>query len=399
MRIGGCVVHRPPRHAVARAGVGVACLALVVTLASLRRRCAGATARTAWRSTWCTPSRLEIARNTPASTLVAAEGAGSLRFHGNRPVLDLVGLNDSALAHARGARARACIIVRAAPTIFVIPIEWERPFVPMFALRRVRTLQARAQSPPGCDVRRCGARRRAGATRGRRRVRANGGAPRDDPAPATDRSPRSSSLVAAAAYLPTAARSVLGGDNGEFATLFHAPGVAHPPGYPLYLLYLRALRPPAASPAHGAALATALLGAAAAAALFSAGRAWAPSRGAPRPSRRSLGRCRRSLAPRHAGGGLRAQRLIARRQPGRRQGPAAPLRGTRRAIPLGGLVGLGLANHHTIVLLAPLGVFAMVRARESRRPALAPALSVPAPLSGAAHLRLARRGGAQRARL
>jgi hypothetical protein len=88
-------------------------------------------------------------------------------------------------------------------------------------------------------------------------------------------------LVAAAAYLPTAARSVLGGDNGEFATLFHAPGVAHPPGYPLYLLYLRALSGlPAASPAHGAALATALLGAAAAAALFSAGRAWGASRGA-----------------------------------------------------------------------------------------------------------------------
>jgi len=190
-------------------------------------------------------------------------------------------------------------------------------------------------------------------------------------------------LVAAAAYLPTAARSVLGGDNGEFATLFHAPGVAHPPGYPLYLLYLRALSGlPAASPAHGAALATALLGAAAAAALFSAGRAWGASRGA--SAFAALAWALSSLPWRLATqaevfalNALLAAALVAA------AGPAAPLRGTRRAVALGALAGLGLGNHHSIVLLAPLGVFAMVRAaRESRRPARAAALGVLASVPG-----------------
>ncbi|MDP3220881.1 MAG: hypothetical protein Q8S73_42745, partial [Deltaproteobacteria bacterium] len=63
-------------------------------------------------------------------------------------------------------------------------------------------------------------------------------------------------------------------------------------------------------------------------------------------------------------------------------GPAAPLRGTRRAVALGALAGLGLANHHTIVLLAPLGVFAMVRAARESRPARAAALGVMASLPG-----------------
>jgi len=132
---------------VPRAGVGAACLALAAVLGL-----AQAKVRWSYRA-HCreiymvhTVPGLEIARNTPAGTLVAAEGAGSLRFHGDRPVLDLVGLNASALAHARGARARGCLIVRAAPAIFVIPIEWERSFAPMFALRRVRTY-GRALNP------------------------------------------------------------------------------------------------------------------------------------------------------------------------------------------------------------------------------------------------------------
>src|SRR5438552_1309526 len=64
-------------------------------------------------------------------------------------------------------------------------------------------------------------------------------------------------VVTAALYTTTATRYVLGGDNAEFVALAADGGVAHPPGYPLYVLYLRALHGiPAATPAHAAALAT-----------------------------------------------------------------------------------------------------------------------------------------------
>jgi len=41
-------------------------------------------------------------------------------------------------------------------------------------------------------------------------------------------------LVPAALYVATAATCVLGGDNGEMATLAVTGGVAHPSGYPLF---------------------------------------------------------------------------------------------------------------------------------------------------------------------
>ena len=57
-------------------------------------------------------------------------------------------------------------------------------------------------------------------------------------------------------------------------------GVAHPSGYPLYVMYLRAMAWLPGTPAHAAALATALLGAAQIGVLHAACRAWgsAPSR-------------------------------------------------------------------------------------------------------------------------
>lgn len=189
--------------------------------------------------------------------------------------------------------------------------------------------------------------------------------------------------VAGLTYALTAARTVLGGDNGEFATLFHESGVAHPPGYPLYLLCLRALSwLPASSPAHGAALVTALLGATAVAALYLAARAWGASPGA--SSFAALVWGASSLPWRLSTQGevfalnaLMAAALVAA------AGPQAPLRGTRRAVLLGALAGAGLANHHTLVLLAPLGLWAMVdAARESERPGRATLLGVLAALPG-----------------
>jgi hypothetical protein len=83
-------------------------------------------------------------------------------------------------------------------------------------------------------------------------------------------------------YALTATRHVIGTDNGEFVLLSRLGGVAHSPGYPSYVLYLRAMSwIPGASAAHSAALATALLGWGASVALWFAARA----RGA-RPGRR-----------------------------------------------------------------------------------------------------------------
>ena len=68
-------------------------------------------------------------------------------------------------------------------------------------------------------------------------------------------------LVVAMGYWFTAARHVLGHDNGEYLTVGAEGGVPHPPGYPLYVLWLRVWSwLPAQSGAHAASLATVMLG-------------------------------------------------------------------------------------------------------------------------------------------
>jgi len=77
-------------------------------------------------------------------------------------------------------------------------------------------------------------------------------------------------------YAATASRSVGGGDSGEHLAEACLGGVAHPPGYGLYLSLLSgaaALRP-AASPAAAGALASAACGAVAAGALAAAAEVW-----------------------------------------------------------------------------------------------------------------------------
>jgi hypothetical protein len=182
-------------------------------------------------------------------------------------------------------------------------------------------------------------------------------------------------LVGAAAlllYTLTACPWVLGGDNGEFALLAAAPGVPHPSGYPLYALYLRAMSwLPGITPAHTAALATALLGALTA---WTAG--WAAIRWGARPTAAAFAASLFAFArlpwqlstsaevfALHA---LLAAAILGMVAPGGR------LRGLRRAAALGLLAGLGLANNHTLVLLAPTGIYGVMRAgREAQRPLLA----------------------------
>ncbi len=167
-------------------------------------------------------------------------------------------------------------------------------------------------------------------------------------------------------YLATAARHVLGGDNGEFATLYAEGGVAHPSGYPLYTLYLRALSwLPGVSPAHGAALATALLGVAVAAALYTACRAWGAS-----PAGAAFAAVVYATSPRAWGLATEAEVFTLNALVGAvvvaLAAPGGPARGTRRTVLLGLAAGAGLANHLTVVLLAPVGLDGAARgARES----------------------------------
>lgn len=200
-------------------------------------------------------------------------------------------------------------------------------------------------------------------------------AQRAERAESEDRAPRwlAGALVAASAlaYVLTAARHVLGGDNGEFAALYARGGVAHPTGYPLYVLFLRALRwLPAASPAHGAALATALLGVATTLLLYAACRAFGASRAAAATVVAAHAFSAHAwIASTHAEvfalNALLAAAilwLVAQER----------WRGLARVVALGAVAGLGLANHATIVLLAPIGLWGAVRgARESGRAALA----------------------------
>lgn len=173
-------------------------------------------------------------------------------------------------------------------------------------------------------------------------------------------------VCVAAAWFAGLPRAVLGGDNGEFATLFAEGGVAHPSGYPVYTLYLRAMSwLPAASPAQGAALATALVGLLALAVVEGAARAWGASpRGAlvaatlvgvsPLMWRLS------THAEVFALNALVAASVIAL------AAPEGRWKGLRRAAALGAVAGVGLGNHLTCALLAPIGVYGVWRAsRES----------------------------------
>lgn len=185
----------------------------------------------------------------------------------------------------------------------------------------------------------------------------------------TERVARTASTLVVVAigalYVATAARTVLGGDNGELVAVAASGGVAHPPGYPLYVLLLRAgMLLPGVSPAHRAALATAVIATASVAALGWAARAWGATRAsstaaaalfAVGPLAWILG----THAEVFALNVLLAMLIVGNASP--RLDP--PLgRESMRALALGLLAGLGLSNHHTIVLLAPIGLFAVVRA-------------------------------------
>jgi dolichyl-phosphate-mannose-protein mannosyltransferase len=170
-------------------------------------------------------------------------------------------------------------------------------------------------------------------------------------------------VVAAAlvAYLGFACPFVLGGDQGEFTALFTLGGVAHPPGYPLWTLLLRAMSwMPGSTPSLAAARATAVVGAIAVGVLFAACRSWAASRGA------SVVACvvyafapltwiYATQAEVFALNALLCSALLTV------AGPACTLRGERRIVAAGLVVGLGLSHHPTFLAMGPIAILALVR--------------------------------------
>lgn len=170
-------------------------------------------------------------------------------------------------------------------------------------------------------------------------------------------------------YVWLAPEHVVHGDNAEFSALGAVGGTAHPSGYPLYVLWLRAWSwLPAASPAHAAAIATVMVMALQVLVLHAACRAWGA----------------RPLAATLATGLFAASPIVLRVHSEAEvfalnglvgalvvwlAARAAPLRGTRRVVALCLVAGLGLSNHLTCVLVAPIGILGVVRGvREATRP-------------------------------
>jgi hypothetical protein len=177
-------------------------------------------------------------------------------------------------------------------------------------------------------------------------------------------------LVAASAfavYVWLAPAHVVDGDNAEFSGLAALGGIAHPSGYPAYVLWLRAWSWLPGTPAHAAALATAALAALAIFALHAACRAWGA-----RPLAATVACALFAGSPLWLRVATEAEVFapncliaalvlwLAAKQ--------GPLHGGARAAALGVVAGVGLANHLTCALLAPIGIYGLVRAAREARP-------------------------------
>jgi hypothetical protein len=157
------------------------------------------------------------------------------------------------------------------------------------------------------------------------------------------------------------------GDNAEFSTLSNTGGVAHPPGYPLYVLYLRLTSwIPGESAAHTAARSTAVLAALTVVALHAACRAWGA-----RPWAASSAVAIYAGAPivlrLHTAAEVFTLNVLVVSLVLLLSASEAPVRGALRIALLAFVAGLGLSNHHTCVLVAPVGLLGAARGvRESQ---------------------------------
>ena len=173
-------------------------------------------------------------------------------------------------------------------------------------------------------------------------------------------------------YVWIAPHHIVDGDNAEMVTTGTLGGVPHPSGYPLFMLWLRATAwLPGTSPAHTAAIATVLLGVATVLVLHAAARAWGA-----RPLAATFAVAMFAAAPVVLRVSTEAEVFalndlavavvlwLAARH--------GPVRGVWRVALLGLVAGLGLSDHVTCVLVAPVGILGVVRGvREATLPRMA----------------------------
>lgn len=78
-----------------------------------------------------------VARELPGDAIVAVEGAGAQRYFTPRTmtIVDIIGLNHAAIAHAANDNAKACELVRAQPGYFVLPAHIAAALTQVFELR------------------------------------------------------------------------------------------------------------------------------------------------------------------------------------------------------------------------------------------------------------------------
>ena len=171
-------------------------------------------------------------------------------------------------------------------------------------------------------------------------------------------------------YIWLAPDYIVDGDNAEMAALGVTGGVAHPTGYPLFVLWLRVTRwLPGSTPAHTAAIATAILGAASILVLHAACRAWGA-----KPAAASIACALVATAPVVLRMSTEAEVFALNDLVVATvlwlAATDGPLRGFRRAGALGLVAGLGIANHLTCVLVAPVGIYGIVMAWREAKPAV-----------------------------
>jgi hypothetical protein len=164
-----------------------------------------------------------------------------------------------------------------------------------------------------------------------------------------------------ATYFATSSAHLAGGDNAEFVTIFATGGVAHPSGYPLYCILLHLFDWMPGGPVLGSSRVTALIGTVSVAALYRACRAWraSPSASLVASASYALDAAAWRLATEaevFALNALFVALLLWAAAPGVMLAPA------KRVILLAGLAGLALSNQMTIVLMAPVGLLAAIRA-------------------------------------
>ena len=172
-------------------------------------------------------------------------------------------------------------------------------------------------------------------------------------------------LATLALYVWIAPSTIMNGDNADFCAVGAVGGTAHPSGYPLYVMWLRAWSWLPGTPAHAAALATILLAVAAVLVLHAACRAWGG-----RPLAASIACALFATSPIvlriHTEADVFPLNCLVCATVLWLAAAQGPLRGARRSAVLGLVAGLGIAHNLTCVLVAPIGLLGVVRgARES----------------------------------